>query len=272
MIAVCSFAMLLFHPDSPVPQALESVVVRRLLMGVAMGATAVSLVYSPWGKQSGAHFNPAVTLTFYCLGRVAGVDALAYILSQVLGGLVGIVLMVFAFRQWLAHPAIHFVSTMPGMRGVAITWLAEFAMTFLLMTIVLAATNSRRFVHWTGCFVGLLIVANVSVMVPLVGASLNPARTLASAFAAHAWSVIWLYWTAAPAGMLAAGAFYVQRHGAAAVFCAKLHHDNDRRCIFCQARAEKSAAAENGATCNRPLAMASNRETPATHSSLFADR
>src|SRR5207244_2055139 len=49
--------------------------VRRALMGVLMGLTAVGLIYSPWGKRSGAHINPATTLTFLRLGKVSGRDA-----------------------------------------------------------------------------------------------------------------------------------------------------------------------------------------------------
>jgi len=266
MVAVCSFSMLLFHPDSPVPQAIDNVIVRRLLMGIAMGCTAVFLVYSPWGKQSGAHFNPAVTLAYCRLGKVAGPDAVWYALSQLSGALVGIGVMVVLFRGWLSHPAIHYVATMPGAWGAGVTWLAEFTMSLLLMTVVLAASNSRQFARWTGVFAGLLTVANVSVLVPLVGTSLNPARAFASAVPAHVWRGIWVYLTAAPAGMLAAGALYVRRHGAAAVFCAKLHHQNSKRCIFCQMRAEQAAAGEDGSACNPSLAAASNRGMSSTRS------
>ncbi len=211
MLAVCSFATLLFHPSSPVLHAIDSVIVRRLLMGIAMGLTAMCLVYSPWGKQSGAHFNPAVTLTYFRLQRVAAPDAAWYVLSQVTGAFVGIGVMVFLFGDGLSHPAIHYVATMPGAWGAGITWMAEFAMSVLLMTVVLTASNSRRFARWTGVFAGLLTVANVSVLVPIVGTSLNPARTLASAVPAHVWTGIWVYLTAAPAGMLAAGTLYTPR-------------------------------------------------------------
>jgi hypothetical protein len=44
-------------------------------MGLLMGLTAVAFIHSPWGKQSGAHFNPAVTLTFLRLGKVMPGDA-----------------------------------------------------------------------------------------------------------------------------------------------------------------------------------------------------
>jgi glycerol uptake facilitator-like aquaporin len=49
-----------------------------MLMGIAMGVTIVGSVLSPWGKQSGAHFNPAVTFTFYRLGKVEKWDAVFY--------------------------------------------------------------------------------------------------------------------------------------------------------------------------------------------------
>ncbi len=271
MIAVCGFAMLLFHPDSLVARAIESVVVRRVLMGLAMGSTIVSLVYSPWGKQSGAHFNPAVTLTFFRLGRVTGPDALWYAISHVAGALAGMGAMLLLFGGRLSHPAVHFVTTMPGAAGAGVTWLAEVVMSSFFMTVLLTASNSPKLARWTGVLLGLVTVANVSLIVPLFGTSLNPARTLASAVPAQNWMSIWVYLTAAPAGMLAAAALYLRRHGAQAVFCAKLHHQNNRRCIFCQARAEAEVAAnhrfleaENVAAMRNPSsAAASNRTTSA---------
>jgi aquaporin Z len=59
-------------------------------VGLAMGSTAIVLVYSPWGKQSGAHLNPSVTLTFLRLGKVSARDALMYAVFQSLGGLTGL--------------------------------------------------------------------------------------------------------------------------------------------------------------------------------------
>src|SRR5579871_5526457 len=57
------------YPASPVHQWLGEPLVRRALMGLAMGATAASIVYSPWGKRSGAHLNPALTLAFAYAGK-----------------------------------------------------------------------------------------------------------------------------------------------------------------------------------------------------------
>jgi hypothetical protein len=59
MMSAGGFAIVLYHPASPVAQALVQPILRRLLMGCAMGLTAAGLIYSPWGKQSGGHFNMA---------------------------------------------------------------------------------------------------------------------------------------------------------------------------------------------------------------------
>ena len=69
MFCTCSFATLLQHPASPVRHFFISGVVRRALMGLAIGATVMALIMSPWGKQSGGHINPAMTFAFYRLGK-----------------------------------------------------------------------------------------------------------------------------------------------------------------------------------------------------------
>jgi aquaporin Z len=63
--------------------------------------------------------------------------------------------------------------------------------------------------------------------------SMNPARTFGSAFPAQVWTALWVYFTAPLIGMFAAAQVYVTTKRSAAVACAKLHHQNTRRCIFC---------------------------------------
>ena len=62
--------------------------------------------------------------------------------------------------------------------------------------------------------------------------SMNPARTIGSAFSAGQWTAFWIYFTAPPAGMLAAAELYRRLPGAPQILCAKLHHDTVTRCIF----------------------------------------
>src|SRR5207237_5064215 len=78
LFSACFFAVLLEHPASPVRAAIPSALERRALMGLAMGLTAILLIYSPPGKRSGAHLNPSVTLAFLRLGRLPLWDAALY--------------------------------------------------------------------------------------------------------------------------------------------------------------------------------------------------
>jgi len=76
MFFTCAFATLLQHPASPIRHFILGDLSRRALMGLALGATVIAIVVSQWGKQSGAHCNPAITSTFYRLRKVQFWDAL----------------------------------------------------------------------------------------------------------------------------------------------------------------------------------------------------
>src|SRR5256884_6861765 len=114
MVSAFTFATILEHPDSPVHQAIPNSLLRRFLMGLAMGSTAIGIIYSPWGKQSGAHINPSTTLTFFRLGKVATWDAVFYVVFQFIGGIIGAVLATAGFPPWGFHSARDFVRPMPG--------------------------------------------------------------------------------------------------------------------------------------------------------------
>jgi aquaporin Z len=239
MISACSFGVLLFHPQSPVAELIPGGNARRVLMGCAMALTNISLVYSPWGRRSGAHTNPAVTLTFYRLGKVAPWDAAFYIVAQFLGAVAGMLLATLALGGLLRAPEVNYVATLPGMRGLVVAFCAEVVISFVLMSVILQVSNRPRWAHYTGVCASLLVATYISLEAPLSGMSMNPARTFGSAFVGHLWTGLWIYFTAPPLGMLAAAAVYTRRHGAGAVFCAKLCHDDNLRCIFCGHEAHK---------------------------------
>ncbi len=232
MISACLFGTLLGHPASPIVQAVPDPLVRRVLMGLAMGVTAVGLICSPWGQRSGAHLNPATTLTFWRLGKVMPADAGFYMLAQVLGGLVGVSIAAIALGALVAHPSVQYVATVPGPAGAAAAFAAEVTIAFILISVVLRVSNTVDLARFTPLFVGALVTAYITVEAPISGMSMNPARSLASAWPAQAWESLWIYFVAPPLGMLLAAEVYVRRHGLAAVFCVKLHHDNAYRCIF----------------------------------------
>jgi aquaporin Z len=239
MLSALSFGVALEHPTARLRRALPSPFARRALMGLAMGATAVALIYSPLGKRSGAHMNPATTLTFLRLGKVAAGDALFYVLAQFVGGLAGIGAGLLVWRARAGAPEVRYVATLPGGRGRGIAFLAEVAISFGLMSVVLFATNRADLAPYTGLLAGALVASYITVEAPLSGMSMNPARTLASAVPARAGRDLWIYFAAPLLGMLLAAEVRT-RFGAACGACAKLQHDGDVRCIFCGAEPPSS--------------------------------
>ena len=231
MISACAFGVILEHPASPVHQAIPNPFLRRALMGLAMGTTAIGIIYSPWGKQSGAHLNPSITLTFFRLGKIAPWDTLFYVVAQFIGGMAGVLLVSELIGALLADPAVRYVATVPGSH-VAVAFIAEVLISFMLMLTVLLVSNRRNIARYTGLFAGTLVATYITLEAPISGMSMNPARTFGSAFSSQIWTALWIYFIAPPLGMLLASEFFVRLRGTRQVICAKLHHDNDKRCIF----------------------------------------
>lgn len=234
MISACACAAILDYPGSPIHRALPDPVLRRLLFGLAMGLTAISIIYSPWGKLSGAHINPCVTLTFFRLGKVHRWDACFYVVAQLAGGIAGVMLSATVLGEIIAHPSVNYVVTTPGVLGPGVAFAAEALISFGLMSVVLIVSNIERIARFTGVFAGALVATYITFEAPLSGMSMNPARTFASAFGAHLWTALWIYFTAPPLGMLLAAQLHLRLSDG--VGCAKLHHQNALRCIFCEYR------------------------------------
>jgi len=232
MVSAAVVTALLEYPYSPLHEQFPDPVIRRLLIGIAMGFTAIGIIYSPWGKQSGAHLNPAVTVTFFRLGKIHGLDALFYVLAQFAGGLIGLQLAAMAIGMAIEHPTVNYVVTVPGLDGTWMAFVAEVAISFGLMLVVLIVSNHTKLNAWTGLFAGALVATYIAIEAPLSGMSMNPARSFASALPAHLWTDFWVYLTAPLLGMLLAAECYVRFPGARRVLCAKLHHHNNARCIF----------------------------------------
>jgi aquaporin Z len=231
MISAATMTVMLEHPESPLHGVVAEPMTRRVLMGIAMGFTAAAIIYSPWGRRSGAHMNPAVTLTFLRLGKIDGRDALAYVAAQFAGGVLGIALASFALARWIADPAVNYVVTAPGVFGHAAAFAGEALISFLMMLVVLTASNQRRVAPFTGVIVAMLIATFIALEAPISGMSMNPARSLGPDVVGDMWRGLWIYFVAPPLGMLAAAETFLRVRGRLAVRCAKLHHDRGP-CIF----------------------------------------
>jgi aquaporin Z len=85
MISASVTTVILEHPDSWIYQTISDPFLRRFIIGISMGLTAIALIYSPWGQKSGVHLNPVVTLTFFRLRKVKPWDAYCYVGAQFVG-------------------------------------------------------------------------------------------------------------------------------------------------------------------------------------------
>jgi aquaporin Z len=212
MLAASLVVIVVEHPVFPVREAIPSPVLRRAIIGICMGLTAIGLIYSDWGKRSGAHLNPAVTLAQWQLNRISTTDAVFYVLAQFAGGSLAVAALTVLMPDVMAHKTVNFVATVPGPTGVWLALICEFLMAFGMLTMVLALSNSRQLAPWTGYFVGCLVALYITVEAPFSGMSINPARTVSSALSAGQWPAIWIYFVGPTAGMALAGWLYRVRY------------------------------------------------------------
>ncbi|MBW4442024.1 MAG: aquaporin [Plectolyngbya sp. WJT66-NPBG17] len=233
MLAAGAVGTLLFSPDYLLPDFASDPFMQRMVMGLGMGLTAMGIMYSPWGKQSGAHINPAVSLTFYRLGKMQYWDMVFYIIFQFIGGLIGVLIVAFLLKQAFIYPPVQYIVTVPGASGVTAAFIAEFSISAMMMGTVLYSNNHSRLAPLTPFFAACLITAFVIFESPLSGFSMNPARTVASALPSKCGTAIWLYFAAPIAGMLTAAQLYLAIRGKHNIFCAKLYHHPHYRCIHC---------------------------------------
>lgn len=249
MLSACGFGVLLYHPASPVVAHVPGAFARNAVMGLAMALTAVVLTYSPIGMRTGPHINPAVTLCFYRLGALRGVDAAGYIVAQFIGAVAGTLFASLALGSWLGE--VGYVATLPGRWGLFAAWAGEFVIAFVLMAVVLISNRSPRTARWTGVFAAVLLFLYITFESPISGMSLNPARTFGSAVAGSLWHAIWIYFTAPPAGMLVAVELYRHLSIHRDRICGKLTHSRRVRCVFpCNCLGQPGPA-------NTPAAVAS---------------
>jgi aquaporin Z len=232
MLSTCISGTLLYSQDSPLNNLAFSPAVRSLLMGTAVAITALLVITSPLGRRSGAHMNPAITGTFFWLGRVHRWDAAFYIAAQFIGAVVGVLVARQIMGVRLSAQPVQYLITVPGMYGSPTALLVEFALSAVLMGVVLYASNHRSLTRLTPVFVALLTVLYYGVSSSIAGYSVNPARSFASALFAWIWRGIWIYFVAPGLGMLTAATIYVKIRGPNSVYCAKIFHDLRSTCPF----------------------------------------
>ncbi len=260
MLSACLCTALVAYPGSPLARAIPNPTGQRLLLAAAMGLTAVFIIYSPWGRQSGAHINPAVTLTFWRLRKITTPDAFFYVCAQFAGGTAGVLISRAILGPVIADGTVNYAVTVPGPQGPWLALLGEGAISFLTMSVVLFMSRRPHLEQWTGWTVGGLVALYVAVESPISGFGMNPARTLASALPSGNWTAWWVYFTAQPLAMLLAAYAHTRFASGGSPACAKLRHCPHQRCIFCghqMTSAGENPPSVDRSTCNAAMAPAS---------------
>src|SRR5262245_19644591 len=119
MLSTCICGFLIYSNQSPLNSFALTPMFESSLMGIAMATTVFLVIQSPFGRRSGAHFNPAVTLTFFWLGRMHRWDAAFYIAAQFSGAVAGVVAARAIVGLPLSAPPVQYMVTLPGKYGGA---------------------------------------------------------------------------------------------------------------------------------------------------------
>ena len=178
------------------------------LLGVALAhGLALAVLASALGAVSGGHFNPAVTLGVWIMGRITPVGAALYVLAQLLGGLAaGLALKAIFADSWQASN-IGTPTLGPGitpLTGIVV----EAVLTGLLLLVVIGTTVDSRGPKLGGLAVGLAVTADILVGGPLTGAAMNPARWFGPAVAAGAYADWYVWWIGPAIGAVVAALVY----------------------------------------------------------------
>ena len=177
------------------------------VIGLSFGLVVAIVIYA-FGSTSGAHINPAVTLSLAVTGRFPWREAGPYVLAQLVGSVLGGVLVVGAFgRAAVDRGNVGGVAFAPGV-GYGQAILVEAVATYLLLLAIMGTAVDRRApVGWAGLIIGLSVTCLVVVFGPLTGAAVNPARALGPNAAASLFggSVEWVQYPAYVVGSLLGG-------------------------------------------------------------------
>ncbi len=178
---------------------------------LAFGLVIVAGAYSI-GNVSGCHINPAVSLGMYVSGKMKLSECVKYMIAQVLGALIGSLLLGFILGSFDALGANAYGGVLPnGMEvTILIAFVVETLLTFIFVTTILGVTDKKENGHVTGIVIGLTLTLVHLFGIPVTGTSVNPARSLAPALlqGGSAINQVWLFIVAPFVGAILAGLFY----------------------------------------------------------------
>ncbi len=186
-------------------------------VSLAFGLTVLTMTFAI-GHISGCHLNPAVSFGLWAGKRFPGSDLLPYIVSQVIGAVVGggVIYLIASGKTGFTLSGSNPLATngygahSPGGYSLIACLIAELVLTFMFLIIILGATDRRAPQGLAPIAIGLALTLIHLISIPVTNTSVNPARSTGVALFAgtELFAQLWLFWVAPIVGALLAGFLY----------------------------------------------------------------
>jgi aquaporin Z len=183
------------------------------VIGIALAhGLVLGIMISAMGHISGGHFNPAVTIGVWVVGKIETVRAALYVVTQIVAAIAGGFLLRAALPtsiwkgSFLGATLVNHSVGITDIRAVLIEAVLTF---FLVFTVFAVAVDDRGvFKSLAGLPIGLVLTFDILVGGLLTGASMNPARTLGPAIAGGDYKDVWVYLVGPVSGSIVAAVLY----------------------------------------------------------------
>lgn len=169
----------------------------HLGISLAFGVIVFLMIFI-FGKISGAHMNPGVSITLLLKKQIQRKSFVYYLGGQIIGGILASLLLSLVFKD-----NQNLGSTLPK-TGLFLAWILEFMMSFILMFLILFLMKNKTGICLSAFSIGFLIFLEAYFGGPYTGASMNPIRSFSPALFSTNLDTFWIYLTAPISGMLAA--------------------------------------------------------------------
>ncbi len=195
--------------------AFPNVGIGLLGVSLAFGLTVVTMAYAI-GHVSGCHLNPAVSVGLVAGGRFKAADLPAYVIAQVLGGIVAAATLYFiasgkpGFDLAGGLASNGYAEHSPGGYSMVAGFVTEVVMTGMFLFVIMGATDKRAPAALAPLAIGLCLTLIHLVSIPVTNTSVNPARSTGPAIIVGGWALqqLWLFWVAPLIGAVIGGLVY----------------------------------------------------------------
>ncbi len=220
-----------FGVGSPVPHLLPSTSLRLLITGLLFAGSGSLVAISPFGRLSGAHINPCVTLAFWVGGHISRADLVGYWIGQFAGAIAGDLVLHLLWGPVANSVQDGLTAPQQGVSAAAATGI-EALMTAILILAIFTCTSSPRTARMTPVVLWILIAVLVWQGAPYTDCSLNPARSLGPAVVFGSYKLLWVYFVGPPLGATLAALGFLKLGGQRRPLTAKLFHDIHFRSVL----------------------------------------